>query len=131
MKKKWIILTAALLLILAAVVAISWQHTTALGLFPEGEWESAVCQRFLDDSQQEIDHEQLREIMENQHVWYGGGLDFLPKYCFNVTIDGEDWLLGVSEGYTAVIPAEGEANASQYRDDGSLYQALAALMENS
>ena len=37
-------------------------------------------------------------------------------------------LLGVSEGYTAVIPAEGAANAKQYRDDGTLYRLIEKLL---
>ncbi|MBQ2927884.1 MAG: hypothetical protein IJD98_04850 [Oscillospiraceae bacterium] len=124
MKKKVIGLLIVLAMLIGAALYASWAHTPVLELFPDGEWEGAVYQRFMEEDKQEISHEQLRQILEEQDVWYSGGLGFLPEYSIAVTIDGQRWLLGVSEGYTAVISAGGETNASQYRDDGTVYRLV-------
>lgn len=131
MKKKRILIIAAIVLVLAfaaAAIYVAWAHTTALELFPEGEWEKAVWKKFMDENEQPLDPAQLRDVLEDQTLRYGGGLDFLPNYAVAVTIDGEEWLLGVSEGYTAVIPAEGSADAKQYRDDGTIYRLVKDLL---
>ena len=124
MKKKMLAVILVLAVLIGVALYASWAHKPVLELFPEGEWDGASYQVLFGEREWEIPHEQLRGTLEDQYVWYGGGLKFLPEYVVAVNIDGQQWLLGVSEGYTAVIPAEGEDNASQYRDDGSIYRLV-------
>ena len=93
MKKKYIIILAAVLLVtlvvIIAVMYVTPQRTTALELFPEGEWEKAAWKSFMEEDEQSLNPAQLRDVLEDQTLRYGGSLDFLPDYTVAVTVDGE------------------------------------------
>lgn len=129
MKKKVIGLLIVLAVLIGAALYASWARTPVLELFPEGQWEKVTYERFWEAIEREVPREQFREILEGQHVWYGGRLKFLPEYIFFISIDGEYWQLGVSDGYTSLMPPDPDPESVlQYRDDGTIYRLVEAFI---
>lgn len=132
MKKKRILIIAAIVLVLAfaaAAIYAAWAHTTALELFPEGNWENVRLHRFLgDESDREVSPEALREVMSGQTLWRRGEADFWPNIMVRLTIDSQEWIMGVSEKYIQVFPVTEEGDvyqhANAWRFDSEMFYPL-------
>ena len=112
MKKKYIIILAAVLLVaflvIIAVMYVTRQHTTALELFPEEIWEEqhelVHWEVLRDETTAELTGEQLQEVLNGASLWRipspGYVTPGFPMFYLEVPGDTQEhWIFVGADGY--------------------------------